>query len=224
MAKVDMPTGSDHRPKADLEKRYREQLELKRRPVSKTDLPKKKEPGMLDSLLRELIVNDVDEVRRNVVKDVIKPSIKRTIFNSIVEGARQLLDEGGVPLRSSLDNTYFRGVNSDQRGVNNSSIRSNSSNRALDSGSGRRFDRFDSRNYPFPNRGKAEEVLYILRKDIETYHKATVAAFLKEAGYNPDYNDYDIGWDDLSEGNCYVRGSLDGYFVVLPAPRRVSDL
>ena len=161
-------------------------------------------------------------MRRNVVKDVIKPSIKRTIFNSIVEGARQLLDDGGVSFRgSSLDSTDYRGISGGRQNVSNSSLGINRSDRVVDPGRGRRFD---SRNYPFPNRGKAEEVLYILKKDIQEFGKATVAAFLKEAGYNPDYNDYDIGWNDLREGTCYVRGSLDGYFVILPAPIRVSNL
>ena len=220
MAKVDFPSNSD-KSKSDLEKRYKEQLDLKRRPVSTKDVAKKKEPGMIDSLLKSFIQNDVEEVKNSVIRDVIKPSIKRTIFNAITEGARQLLDED-IPRYTGFGNSSidYRGRSGGSTVVS-SSRRSDRSN-PVSAARGVRM--FDSRDYPFPNRGKAEEVLYILRKDIHDYGKASVAAFLKEAGYSPEFNDYDIGWIDLSEGSCYVRGTLDGYLVILPAPIRISDM
>ena len=176
---------------------------------------------MIDSLLKSFIQHDVEEVKDNVIREVIKPSIKRTIFNAITEGARQLLDED-IPRYTNFGNSSidYRGRSGGSTVVN-SSRRSDRSNPV---GAARGVRMFDSRDYPFPNRGKAEEVLYILRKDIHDYGKASVAAFLKEAGYSPEFNDYDIGWIDLSEGSCYVRGTLDGYLVILPAPIRISDM
>jgi len=219
MAKVNLPSNSD-KSKSELEKRYEERQDLKRRPVSKTDVAKKKEPGMIDSLVKEFIVGDIEEVKHNVVRDVIKPSIKRTIFNAITETARQLLDEGGSGRGNYNSLTDYRRQSGGST-VNSSVRRSDNRDSDYDS---RSYKRFDSRRYPFPNRGKAEEVLYILRKDIHDYGAASVAAFLKEAGYEPDWNEYDIGWTDLSEGSCYVRSSLDGFFVVLPAPVRIHGI
>ena len=211
---MDQPNNSD-KARAEREKRYKEQAEIRRRPVSTSVQTKKKEPGMIESLLREFIVKDITEVKSNVVKNVIKPGIKRTVYNAATEGLRQLLDDGG----SIIDNRR-----TDFRRISEGSISSPSIATPKEQAKTRNLIKFDSRNYPVRNRAEAEEVVYILQRDIVEYGRALVAAFLKAVGEDPDYNDYSIGWTDLSEGTYHIRDTIDGTVITLPPPIRVAGL
>lgn len=219
---IDLPPNTE-RSKEEQEKRLRERIVTQSRPIA-TEKAKKKEKGMFSTLVSEFIIDDRRDVSKNVYQDVIKPSIKSMIFNAVTETTRQLLGESGsygrsnsTGFRSSID--YHKGnKGSNAERFNNNGLNVNSNNRSRDSGSS---GRFDSRDFAMASRGQAEETLETLRSDITEFGKATVATFLKCAGYEPDWNDHIRGWVDLS--SAYIRTGLDGYIVILPPPISVKN-
>lgn len=203
------------------EERLRQRRTVESRPKSTNEPAKKKEKGMLESIVSDFIHDDIENVKHDVVENVIKPGISSILFNAITEAAGQLLGFGGgksVVGRSTL--TDYRGRSNAAANVSNNRSSLVDNNRAGNTGSS---GGFDSRDFAFPSKGRAEEVLEILRWDIKDLGYATVATFLKEAGQNTNWNDNSIGWTELDPGSCYIRGSLDGYVIVLPRPVSVKN-
>lgn len=219
MALVDLPPNTE-KAKAEREKRLKEREALTKRAISKEEKAKEKDKGMLDTFISKIIVNDIPDTKDFLVKEVIEPRIRAGILDVIIEGSRFLLGgdvrTGGTRVNTLRDGgTYINARRND-----NTSTRLDSSNRDRNS---RNSGGFDSRDYPLPSRGKAEEVIAILRQDIIDYDRATVAAFLKAVGVTPVWSDMDIGWYNLDEGTCYIRATIDGYLIVLPKPQSVKN-
>lgn len=220
MAVRDLPP-MNKQTKEQNEQRLKQRRTVESRPKSSNEPAKKKDKGMLESIVSDFIHDDIENVKNNVIETVVKPGISAILFNAITEGAGQLLGYGGgrpVAGRSTL--TDYRGRSNAAANVNNNRTGAVDNNRAGNSGSS---GSFDSRNYAFPSKGRAEEVLEILKYDISDLGYATVATFLKEAGQNTNWNDNSIGWTELDTGSCYVRGSLDGYVIILPRPVSVKN-
>lgn len=218
MATRDLPPNSDSSKvrNSEIEKRARERQDISSRKVAQNETTHRKEDNMLTSFLSTIIVNDVRDVKEHVMKEVVEPRIRSGILDVIIEGSRFLLgdDTSRSYGRSSIDNRGSRYHAATNSGSSNISRDDRNRNRSHSSS-------FDSRDYPLPSRGKAEEVLSKLRQDIEEYDRATVAAFLKEVGVNPSYTDMDIGWYELDPSYSFVRGTIDGWVVVLPKPGKV---
>lgn len=225
MAEREFPSNSD-KSKAERKeaKKPETRSSLQQEPPVTTDRAKKKEKGPIDELIHTFIVEDIPSVKREVMITRIIPDLKRLIGNAAKDTIDLLLGETRLDNRrerSSLD----RGQTGYGR-RNNASSYSNrsdtsSSNRG---GYGSNSGGFDSRDYTFPNRGKAEEVLEILRNDVYECGKASVATFLTNAGYAAAWSDYDIGWTNLDEDCSRIRSVPEGYCVLLPRPISIKDL
>lgn len=227
MANVEFPSNANK----DKEKQQKEikkqetRSSLNQEKPSTVDVAKKKEHGPIDELIHTFIVQDIPSVKKDLLKYRIIPDLRRLIGNAAKDGIDMLLGEtrlsGDNRERSSLNRGSGYGGRSGSSSINDSG---SSSYSRRDGGYSDSRDVFDSRDYTFPNRGKAEAVLEELRNEIYSYGKSSVATFLTKSGHVANWTDYDIGWANLNEDISYVRAAPEGYCIVLPRPISIKDL
>lgn len=230
MAERKFPSNSDkskeqQKQKENEKRKLENRSSLEQEKPSTIDVAKKKERGPIDELIHTFIVQDIPSVKKDLLKYRIIPDLRRLMGNAAKDGIDMLLGETRLNsdrdrMRSSLDRSGNGGRNGSSGSYNSSS----SSYGRRDGGYNDSRDVFDSRDYTYPNRGKAEAVLEELRNEIYEYGKSSVATFLTKSGHVANWTDYDIGWTNLGEDIAYIRSAPDGYCIVLPKPISIKDL
>lgn len=204
----------------------------------------KKEKGMLETVIKDYIQQDVGGAINNVITNVFWSGIKNLAFNMVVETARQLLSDKNYqqPLYSNQFYRNYQPYNSvpyqqssKPGGVNYANPASNG-NRGVNTvggntdGDTRLIRAFDSKDFEFRDEGgiptaraDAEKTLAYLREDIKTVGYATVASFLRNGGFS-QYSHYgyrNIGWKNLDSAK--VVPTLTGFIIVMPEPISVRN-
>lgn len=150
---------------------------------------------------------DVENVKNHVIYDVIIPSIKKVILDTV---DTWLYGENGSSKKSSTSKFSYERCYDDHSGTGNK----------LKSASPRTSYAYDE--VVLNNRGDAEAVLDQLAEIIERYDFVTVADLNESLGITGRYTDNNWGWYSVANARVdRVRGG--GYMLRLPKPVAIDD-
>ena len=181
----------------------------------------KKNPSFGEKIKRSFVKEDVKDIRDYIVFDVVIPSIRNAIFNTIVGAAGQIFGvsvpsnvfrysngyNGGSKTRLTPHERQFRDYNSIQR-----------ENRTVVPIE--QYSRFYVGDYSFAYKEDAESVLEQLMDICDTYGWVSVSKFFELA--DPDgtisgknaYTNNNYGWYAIDNATVMFDGS--GYVINLP--------
>lgn len=196
MADYQYPSNS-HKSKAEAEPKERtkkvEQI---------VDGKKAKKRG-LTKLADVFIAEDVDNVKEYIVKDVVVPAIKKTIYDVIVGGVDMFFN-GGRGQSSRTTGRTASYVSYDRF-----SARKEESRPAV-------TRRVGYEDVTLRTRADAEKVLHQLDGLMETYKQVSVADLYDLVGENATPQDENYGWINIR--NADVIRVSDGYLLRMPKP------
>lgn len=156
----------------------------------------------LTKMANAFLPGDVDDVKRYVLRDVLIPTIRRTI-SDVVD---MLLGVNTTPRSSSPAGTrvsyrsYYDARN-DRR--ESTALHPRSTPYSYDDVV---FDRYDD----------AAEVLLRMRELVSRFDAVSVADLFDMTGHAGNYTDNKYGWTDLSDAR--IERVSDGYIIRLPRP------
>jgi hypothetical protein len=138
--------------------------------------------------------NDVADIFGGLWKDILRPSLKKTIVEFISTGAERAIyrDED----EDYYDRSYYRGrrdYNSISR--RNSSQYRGSSNRSRSAGKPR--SRYDVDEVIFDNYADAEAVIDVLTEQLDRYDQVSIGEYYSACDLSPESTDFNRGWYDL---------------------------
>ena len=201
----------ENSPGEKIEKQSEERTKLTKVVSGKAE---KKEPSELKKLWNTFVVGDPEMVRKYILKNVIEPAIRNTLWDTITKGLRLFLFNN----------------EDEERPIGKTSIPA----RSID------FTRFAKMPMPEPEplyekpiKHSYEGLVYETKadaacvlaglKDRIAYCQSTSVGDLYELSGREDlidFTDYKFGWRDLS--NAYVQEGRSGYYLKLPKPRPLS--
>lgn len=191
------------------QKQQQSEVPEKRKAVVKATVRKK---TGIARFVDSLISKDIKDMKTYLMDEVVKPTIRNTISDSI----------GGVLniVQDSI-NTALYGENgarvNRKRSSNPSymvpydriSTRTNNRNSNVD-------DPFHLDDLVFTSRGDAELVLRDMQEDIRRFGSVTVLTLFDLADQDAPYTGRKYGWKNLN--GVRVRSVHDGYIIDLPRP------
>lgn len=152
---------------------------------------------------------DIGDIKRYLVEDVLVPAVKENIADAI-NGAIGMLFFGEVRRRASKSGNgsgtkvnyggYFNGGDSRRERMAKSTREKNS--------------RTELDDFLFESRADAEQVRDEMLEMLDTYNQVTVADYLDMLGKTSEFTDNKYGWTDL--GNIRVVAGRGGYRLILP--------
>ena len=163
----------------------------------------KKKNGLL-KVADIFIEDDVENVKEYIVKDVVIPTIKRTIYEAVT-GALDMFFFGGTG-RGSTRST------ADKISYNNYSRYSSNRNTRTTTRSTTSYSYDD---VILDSRGEAEEVLARMDELIDTYGIVSVADFYDLVGVTCNYTDNRYGWTNIRNAQV-ARDRNGGYRIKMP--------
>lgn len=148
----------------------------------------------------ELIAGDATNVKTYIFKDVIIPSLKKTILDVVTNSLDMFLyGEKGGARKTSASKISYRGYYEEKRG---SSVERSDKYR----------DDFDYDEIIFETWGDADSVLSGMYDVLETYNVVSIGDFYDLARIpTTNYNLNKYGWTNLN-GSEVIRAS-DGYMI-----------
>ena len=187
----------------------------------------KKEPSFGEKLKRSFVKDDARNIRDYIVFDIIIPSLRKSVFDTIVGTAAQIF---GISVPRSIGYFGDGRYNGNERltpherqfrDYNSISSRPRTGIGTLPS---ERYDRFYVSDYPFTYKEDADEVLMRMMDICDSYGWVSVSKFFEIAdpngtveGKNP-YTNNNYGWTDIT--GSVVKYIQDyGYIITLPPAR-----
>lgn len=149
------------------------------------------------------ISEDVANVKNYILMDVLVPSIKKAIYDIVVNSLDMSLFGGrGGSKRPTADKVSFR----DYNGVSRRDERTYSSSRTT---SGYSYD-----DIILETRGEAEAVLSRMDEIMEEYEIVRVADLYDLVGITGEHTDNKYGWTNIR--NAEIERVRDGYRIKMP--------
>lgn len=156
---------------------------------------KMKKKGGLGKLFGTFISDDVQDIKSYLFKDVVIPTIKKTISDTV----DMILYGSSSKSRSTASRISYRSFYDEPR----------TRDRDPRPAQGYSYD-----DIVLGSRGEAEEVLMRLNELIDTYQIASVADLYDLVGVVGNYTDNRYGWTNLATAD--VKRVRDGWMLVLP--------
>ena len=150
------------------------------------------------------ISEDVANVKSYILFDVLVPSIKKAIYDIVVNSLDMSLFGGRGGKRSTADKVSYRDYSS------SSSRRDERSDRER-SASGYSYD-----DITLDTRAEAETVLSRMDELMDEYGIVRVADLYDLVGVTGEYTDNHYGWTNIR--NAEVVRARDGYRIKMPRP------
>lgn len=148
------------------------------------------------------ISEDVANVKNYILMDVLVPSIKKAIYDIVVNSLDMSLFGGRGGKRSTADKVSYRDYNS----VSHRDDRTYRSSRTT---SGYSYD-----DIILETRGEAEAVLSRMDEIMEEYEIVRVADLYDLVGITGEHTDNKYGWTNIR--NAEVVRVRDGYTIKMP--------
>ena len=170
---------------------------------------KTKKKGFLEKAISSFIADDVSNIKEYIVKDVLIPTIQKTIVDLVNDTTAMMF---GVKSRrcSSSSSDRFRGGATNY--VSYSDGRSQNSRSSRNEGAYTIGD-----DLFFDSKIDAENVLQAMFDIVDTYDTVTVAELYECAGSNTrNYTDTRYGWSIKELTGADVIRTRDGYTIKLP--------
>lgn len=167
-----------------------------------------KKKSLFSKFKKDVVSKDAGTVGEYVLKDVILPTIKDLIYNSIRGSLEMVLwgttkpSKKNVPYNSISSGTYH------YNGITNGVSKKEQSNHK------RSIDYFDVNNIMFDTRADATNILDNLRMILEEYPSVSINDFYDLMGLSAPHTANDYGWTDLRDAEVQMfRGK---YYIALP--------
>lgn len=197
---------NSHRFKEEQNNRTTEKRDIQKVTKGAVKVQKK---GAVESAIDAFVKEDIPNIKKYLVTDVIIPTIKNTIWDAFT---------------NTLDMILFNGTGqSRNNGPGSSRVpyvsynKCSSNNRAGNSrDSEPRRARYDFSYITFQSKQDADEVLRQMDAIMETYNLVRVADLYDLIGESCDYTDQKYGWQNIR--NARVVHSRNGYYIELPKP------
>lgn len=158
-----------------------------------------------EKLKETLFGEGVDNVGDYVIFDVIIPTLKEMVVNSVSDGINMLLFGETKRGRSSSRNSRSGYVQ----------YESYSRNRDRDSG---RRAQFDFSDIEFETRADAIDVLDAIEDTISMYDVASVSDLYEFAGITPRPTDNNYGWTSVNTAEILMKRN-GNYILSMPRPK-----
>lgn len=159
-----------------------------------------------EKLKETLFGEGVDNVGDYVVFDVIIPTLKEMVVNSVSDGINMLLF--GETKRSGR---------SSSRNNRSGYVQYESYSRNRDRDSGRRAQ-FDFSDIEFETRADAIDVLDAIEDTISMYDVASVSDLYEFAGITPRPTDNNYGWTSVNTAEILMKRN-GNYILSMPRPK-----
>lgn len=159
-----------------------------------------------EKLKETLFGEGVDNVGDYVVFDVIIPTLKEMVVNSVSDGINMLLF--GETKRSGR---------SSSRNSRSGYVQYESYSRNRDRDSGRRAQ-FDFSDIEFETRADAIDVLDAIEDTISMYDVASVSDLYEFAGITPRPTDNNYGWTSVNTAEILMKRN-GNYILSMPRPK-----
>ena len=197
---------NNYKPNSRLSREKEKEEEVKEKKVEKivkgTVKTKKK-----NSFLRMFLADEIVDIKRYIVDDVLIPTVKDALSDIIRNGVDMILFGEDAPSRKS----YGR---SSKISYTSYYDRKSGRDRDRDRREERRPGGYNYDDVILDSKGEATEVLDRLDELIEVYGMASVADLYDLVGISGNYTDNKYGWTDLRSATSQrVR---DGYILKLP--------
>lgn len=162
-----------------------------------------KKKSKMSKIAGEFISDDANNVGSYIWKDVLVPTIKRTISDIITDGIDILLygESRRGSKRSTADRVSYTNYSSRDRGP------ARNDRYALSSG-------YSYDDIILENRGEAEDVLTRMDELMETYGLVRVADLFDLVGKSCSYTDNKYGWTNIR--NAEIVRVREGYLIKMP--------
>lgn len=151
------------------------------------------------------ISDDIDSIKRYVIMDVIIPSIKDALADTVI-GAVEMMLFGSTKKSSGPRRTVSNGGYYDYG--------TSSRNRSKQQNEQQTTVKASYRDLVFRSRSEAEETLDALNGCIAEYGAVSVSELLYSVNMSADFTDTKYGWTDLSSAR--VRHVRDGWLLDIP--------
>lgn len=150
---------------------------------------------------------DIRKVKDHVVKDIIMPTIKDTVWTIIAKGSERLIfgESGHAPKNSKLPFINYNGLFKTNTPAQTPTVNSSSSQYSVD-------------NIILEDRGDAERVLTAMNAHIAEFGEVSISTLYEFIG-EPigDFMSTRWGWRSLNTAGI-MRTSNGGYKLDLPRP------
>ena len=161
--------------------------------------------------VKTFFIDDIKDVKKYLIFDVLVPAIKDTLFN-LINGGASMIFYGDVKKTNKSSNRNYDP---------NRSIRESKPERISSySQNGRRRVLNDFDDIILDSRGDCERLLDAMNEAIATYGQVTIADLYDLVGMTSEFTDYKFGWVDLATAG-YSRRRDGSYVLDLP---KVVDL
>lgn len=161
----------------------------------------------LAKLAETFFAEDVHKVKDYILKDVVMPTIKDTVWTIIARGSERLIfgEAGHSPKNSKLPFINYNGLFKSNAPTQTPSVNSSSSQYSVD-------------NIILEDRGDAEKVLVAMNAHIAEFGEVSISTLYEFIG-EPigDFMSTRWGWRSLNTAGI-MRTSNGGYKLDLPRP------
>lgn len=171
-------------------------------PVAKGVRAKK---GTMAKLADVFLAEDITEVKNYIIKDVIIPTVKRAVCDTIVNAANMLIY--GTTRSSGVDVLGRNGTPASY--VSYSSYSQNQPAKPTPG-------RYSFDDIVLPTHQEAEDVLRGMSDILASYPVVSVADFYELCGTNGAHTDHNYGWRSIAQAE--IIRTKNGYVVKLPKP------
>lgn len=170
-----------------------------------------KKKGVVETCIDSFVNEEIPNIKSYLVKDVLIPTIKNTIWDAFTNTLDMILynGDGKGPKRN--------GPGSSRNGANNYvSYNKYSSRDDRRNDNNNRRARYDFSYVTFDRERDAKDVLAQMDEIMEQYKLVRVADFYEMIGETPSFTDQKYGWNDIR--NAKIRSTRSGYYIDLPKP------
>lgn len=171
---------------------------------------KVKEKGLGSKLAETFLSEDITNVKKYLIRDVLIPAIKDMVVDVIKNGVDMLFYGDAKPSKKSSGGSYVSYSSYYQPTSRSRSETSRNSDRTWNT----------SRDFIFDSRGDAEKTLDTLTEIVIEYKAASVADLCQLVGVTGEWTDNQWGWFDLSSAS--VKRVHGGYMLDLPKPTHID--
>ena len=196
---------------------HKSQKEVKERPKAGpvvSGVVTSKEPSVMKRTARNLLAEDMNNVKSYIILDVLIPTIKDAIVNVVSNGISMLVYGDITPTKGSGSRFNYNGVTN--RRVNVASPKSMAAERRIS---------HDFRDVEYATRRDAFEVLSHMNEYIEDYGSCSVEDFYQFSKM-PEYikfTDKNWGWTKLGDIDL-IRRPGNKISLDLPRAERIDNL
>lgn len=182
----------DYKPNSN---KYKEELKRKKAEKIVTGNVKLQEKGGIRKLFDLFVQGDADDIKSNILMDVLIPQVKKTISDII-----DIVMYGNprTNVKTTSGRTPYGGFFMNRP---NSNVSARTPRNV-----------YDYNKVLIDNRGEAELILSELQDRIDDYGIASVADFYELAGVEGSFVDNKYGWTDIRSAE--IIRSRDGYYLI----------